>query len=278
MDEAREKSRAVWNEMAPGWERYRDYMERTSGHVAEWIARSSDPREGDTFLDVAGGPGDLAPLLAERVGQSGKVIETDFAPEMVEVARRLIGKLGLTNVENRVLDAEQMDLQDASVDGITCRWGFMLMLDPAAAMKECRRVLERGRHLALSVWGAPERNPWVTVPGMTLVQLGHAPGGDPLGPGGIFSLGDPERLRAKLEGAGFSDISIEEIEVTWTYENFDTAWAFMTELAGPIARLVKELPPDQTEEVRSALENNFEPFKTGSAFSVPGVTLNARAS
>src|SRR5918994_1010841 len=92
-------------------------------------------------------------------------------------------RLGLENVDNRVLDAEQMDLDDDSVDGIICRWGFMLMLRPEMALSECRRVLKDGRRIALSVWAGPERNPWVTVTGMTMVQLGYQPGGDPFDPG-----------------------------------------------------------------------------------------------
>jgi ubiquinone/menaquinone biosynthesis C-methylase UbiE len=63
---------------------------------------------------------------------------------MVEVARRRAEELGLANVEPRVLDAERMDLDDSSVDGIVCRFGYMLMADPAAALAESRRVLREG--------------------------------------------------------------------------------------------------------------------------------------
>ena len=143
-DDAREQSRAVWNDMAGGWDRNREFMWRTTRHVAEWLVDHADPSTGDTLLDLAGGPGSNGFLAAERVGPSGKVIETDFAPDMVEVARRRAEELGLDNVETRVLDAERMDLDDNSVDSIICRWGFMLMLDPQAALNECRRVLNEG--------------------------------------------------------------------------------------------------------------------------------------
>src|SRR5687767_1118712 len=116
--EAHEKSRAVWDDMAPGWERYRDYMWNRTRHVAEWLVDNVGAKEGDTILDLAGGPGENGFLAAERVGPTGKVIETDFAPQMVEVARRRAESLGLENVEARVLDAERMDLPDDSVDGI----------------------------------------------------------------------------------------------------------------------------------------------------------------
>ena len=92
------------------------------------------------------------------------MISTDFAPEMVDVARRYGEAGGLTNVEHRVMDAENMDIDDDSVDGVVCRYGYMLMADPAAALKETRRVLKDGGPLAFAVWAVPERNPWVAVP------------------------------------------------------------------------------------------------------------------
>lgn len=278
VDEAREKSRATWDEMAAGWERKRDFMWTTTRHIAEWLVEHVDAREGDTILDVAGGPGEGGFLAARMVGPAGKVIETDFAPQMVDVARRRAAELSLTNVESRVLDAESMDLPDACVDGVICRWGFMLMLDPHTALAECRRVLKDGRRLALSVWGGPEKNPWVTIIGMTLIQLGHQPGGDPFGPGGMFSMSDPDTVRAMLSKAGFTDVTVEEMPVDWVYESFDEAWDFMTQVAGAIAQVVKSLPPDEVEALRTALEGNVEHYRTDSGLTLPGVTVNAWAS
>lgn len=275
--EAHEKSRAVWDEMAAGWERHRDYMWRTTRHVAEWLVDNVEAREGDTILDLAGGPGDNGLLVAERVGPAGRVIETDFAPEMVEAARRRALELSLDNVETRVLDAEKMDLADDRVDGIICRWGFMLMLDPRAALAECRRVLKEGRRLTFSVWAGPEKNPWVTVMGMTMVQLGHQPGGDPFGPGGMFSMADGKTIRAMVTEAGFDDVTIEEMPVAWSYDSFDDAWNFMTQVAGAIAALVKELPPSEVARLRSALEAAVESFRTEAGLTLPGVTMNVSA-
>jgi SAM-dependent methyltransferase len=276
--EAHEKSKATWDAMAPGWEEYRDYMWKTTRHVAEWLVDNVDAKPGDTILDLAGGPGENGFLAAERVGDDGKVIETDFAPQMVDVAQRRVKDLGLSTVENRVLNAEDMDLADDSVDGIICRWGFMLMQDPASAMAECRRVLKDGRRMTLSVWGGPEKNPWVTVTGMTMVQLGHQPSGDPFGPGGMFSLADHDTLRKMLNTAGFDTVEIEEMPVDWPHASFEAGWHFMTRVAGAIAAAVKEFPPDEVERLRTALMENLEPFRTGDGYSTPGVTINAVVS
>ncbi|MGH2805720.1 MAG: class I SAM-dependent methyltransferase [Actinomycetota bacterium] len=277
--EAHEKSRTTWNEMAPGWDHYQDYIWNTSKHVAGWLVDHADVREGETILDVAGGPGDNGFLAAERVGPSGKVIETDFAPEMVEVARRRAAERGLHQVETRVLDAQQMDLPSSAVDGVICRWAFMLMLDPQTALKECRRVLKDGRTLAFSVWGRPEQNPWVTVSGMTMVQMGYEPGGDPFGPGGMFSMADHDTIRSMVTAAGFQNVEIEEMPVHWTFESFDEAWDFIITVAGAIAVLVKELPEDEVARFRVALQENMKPFiNPDGRIDEPGVTINVVAS
>ncbi len=142
------------------------------------------------MIDIAAGPGDLGFQVAELVGGGGRVMSTDFAPEMVEVARRLGEARGVGNVDHAVLDAERMGLEDDCVDAAVCRWGYMLMADPGAALRETRRILREGGPLAFAVWASPERNPWAALPAATLVQRGHLPPPEPGAPG-IFALADP---------------------------------------------------------------------------------------
>ena len=274
---AHEKSRATWDEMAAGWEHYRDFMWATTGHVAEWLVANLRIKEGDTILDLAGGPGENGFLAARKIGPTGLLIETDFAPEMVEVARRRAKELGLENVDARVLDAQAMDLEDDSVDGIICRWGFMLMQDPQTALVECRRVLRNRRRLTLSVWAGPEQNPWVTVTGMTMMQLGHQPGNDPFGPGGMFSMSSPDTVRTYVTEAGFGSVTVEEMPVDWVFASFDEAWAFTTRVAGALAAIVKQLPDDEVERLRTALKENMSVFHSDAGYTLPGLTLNAVA-
>ena len=121
-------------------------------------ARGDDPRprRGDGRHGV--------PRGGDWIGDDGKLISTDFASGMVEAAKAA-DALGLDNVEHRVLDAERMDLDDSSVDGVLCRFGYMLMADPATALAETRRVLRDGGRLVFASGRTPDENLWAFVPG-----------------------------------------------------------------------------------------------------------------
>jgi ubiquinone/menaquinone biosynthesis C-methylase UbiE len=269
LDAYREQSRETWGEMASGWEDRREWMMDVTGPVNAWIAEKVDAQPGQTILDIASGTGDLGFAVAERVGAEGRVISTDFAPEMVDVARRQGEARGLTNVEHREMDAERMDLEDDSVDGVVCRWGYMLMADPAAALKETRRVLRDGGRLAFSVWRTPDRNPWAAVPGMTLVQRGHMPPPEPGAPG-IFALGEPGRVRELVTGAGFEEPEPEEIAFEFRYGDFDDLWDTLIRIAGPLARVINALPDDERQATREAIKENLSSYRdeTG-AYAAP---------
>ena len=193
-DEWRRTSLETWQRMASGWERRRAEIDGVTAPVREWLLRELAPRPGDTVLELAAGPGDTGFSAAALVGDGGRLISTDFSPEMVEVARRRGTELGLRNVEYRALDAEHLDLEDDSVDGVICRFGYMLMADPDAALAETRRVLRPGGRLVLAVWSSPDENPWVSLVGRVLVGRGHMSPPEPGSPG-IFSLGSEDRLR-----------------------------------------------------------------------------------
>ena len=187
--------------MAPGWERRRSELEKVTRSVSAWMVQALAPQPGDTVLELAAGPGDTGFLAATLLGDEGRLISSDFSSEMVEVARRRASELGLENVEHRVIDAEEIPLDDDSVDGVLCRFGFMLMPDPEAALAETRRVLRPDGRLVLAVWGQAERNPWISIAGRLLAEHGLVPRPQP-GEPGMFVLADEDGLRSLLDGAG----------------------------------------------------------------------------
>jgi ubiquinone/menaquinone biosynthesis C-methylase UbiE len=249
LDEYRKASHESWDRIAASWEREREFLMSATAPVSERLVARLDPKPGDTVLDIAAGTGDTGFVAAERIGEDGTLISTDFAPSMVEVCKRVGEARGIENAKYRVLDAERMDLDESSVDGVVCRWGYMLMADPAAALAETRRVLRDGRRLSFAVWAAPDRNPWAAIPAMTLVERGHIPPPEP-GVPGMFAMGDPDRIRELVTGAGFGVRDIEEIPVSWDYADAGDHWAKTLALAAPIAEAFASLDAAEQERVR----------------------------
>lgn len=196
---------------------------------------------------------------------------------MVEVARRRSAELGLGNVEHRVMDAERLELDSDSVDGVLCRFGYMLMADPAAALSETRRVLRPGGRVALAVWGAPERNPFFAVVAMLLVERGYMPAPGP-GTPSPFSMASAERTRGLLEGVGFNGVRTEEIPVRFRFADIDEYMAITTDTAGPMAMALRGVSQTQREELKAHLVEAFAPFVTEPGYELPGVALAAVAS
>jgi SAM-dependent methyltransferase len=275
-EEYRRTSLENWQTMASGWERMRERLERVTRPVTEWMVEALDPQPGDVVLELAAGPGDTGFVAAARLGGEGRLISSDFSSEMVEVARRRATELGLENVEHRVIDAEEIPLEDDSVDGVLCRFGFMLMPDPERAAAEAHRVLRPGGRLVLAVWSTAERNPWISIGGRILAGLGLSPTPEP-GEPGMFVLADEKRLRGLLEGAAFEVERIDDVPVLLTYDDMDDYVSAARETGGMFARLWSAATDEQRGAIRAGLVEGFAPFAVDGGYALPGVAVVASA-
>lgn len=269
--------RDVGETVASAWERYRERVFESWRPVSEWLIERIDPAPGQVVLELAAGPGETGFLLAERLGSSGRLISTDLADAMVAAARRGAEARGLTNVDFRTVDAQAIDLPEGSVDGVLCRFGLMLVPDPAKAFSEVRRVLRPGATLAYSVFSGPDRNPWLTLLVSAFLEHDHAPAGDPFGPGGPFSLADPDVNRLMLERTGFVDVVVEEVTAQMHYETIDDYWEMQTAIGGPLAALAAALSSDETAAVKATLAARAAPFERSGAYDMPCVALGVAA-
>jgi SAM-dependent methyltransferase len=250
---------AQWRAMAPGWARQRGFVAEQVGHVGNEMVDRLDPRPGETILELAAGIGDTGFAAAARLGPDGRLISSDVAPEMVAAAEARARELGLANVEHRVLDLESLDLPDASVDGALCRWGFMFPADPGVAFSETRRVLRPGGRLVFAVWAEAASNPWGTVIGRALVDMGLVERPDPDAPG-PFRLADPERVRALVLGAGFAELELVDVPVTWRHESLDAYWGVTADLSFAAATALGTLDEAALAELRDRVAASLAPW------------------
>jgi SAM-dependent methyltransferase len=236
-----------------------------------------DPHVGDTVLDLAAGPGDTGFLAARRIGDAGRLLSTDVAPEMVAAARRRGAELDLDNVEYRVVDAAAIDLPRGSVDGVLCRYGVMLVPDCVAAAREMARVLRPGGRTAVAVWAEPDRNDWITAAGRAALALGlvDRPAPDAPGP---FRLADPERLTRLLEDAGMEVAAVEEVEITWRASSLDEWWEVTLDTSRTLSQATASATAAQVEAIRAgAAERLARYVAADGSLAVPGVARVALA-
>jgi SAM-dependent methyltransferase len=276
-DDATAAAKQNWEIAAAGWERQADLVARTARPIGEWMIDHLGPRLGETALELAAGPGDTGFEIARRIAPDGHLISTDLAPAMVAVAQRRVETTGITNVEFREMDAQRIDLPDGSVDIVVHRMGPMLLPDPGASAREVRRVLRGSGRYAAASWGPMDRNPMFPLLGRTFAELGHVPppppGDDATGPGGMASMADPAKVRALLTEAGFSDVTVEEVELPFDYHGFDELWALPSEIAGPIGQIIKGLDDAGRERAKEAIRDAAAAFLDGDVYRFPAVAV-----
>jgi ubiquinone/menaquinone biosynthesis C-methylase UbiE len=275
-EDYREASLGIWEQMAAGWEDDRRSIWQASRVVGEWLVDALDPKPGETVLELAAGVGDTGFAAADRLGPSGRLISTDFSAPMSDAARRRAEELGVSNAQFRTMDAERMDLEDDSVDGALCRWGYMLMADPVAALKETRRVLRPEGRVAFSVWADPDANPWASVPARALIEHTGARPPDPLAPG-IFAMASEERTRELLDAAGLRPLRMEHVEMEWEFDTPDDHWRYVMDLAGALAMVIRTMPEREQAAVRRLTEERLEPLARPPGYRLAGVCLNVLA-
>jgi SAM-dependent methyltransferase len=111
-------------------------------------------RPGETVLDLGSGAGFDAFIAGPRVGASGRVIGVDMTPAMLDRARANTAtykdQTGLTNVEFRLGEIENLPLPDSSVDVVISNCVLNLSPDQGRVWAEIARVLKPGGRVAIS--------------------------------------------------------------------------------------------------------------------------------
>ena len=278
IEEQRDQLLDGWDESAKGWGRQADRTQSVALPVSEWMIAHAQPAPGEQVLELAAGPGDTGFMAAGLIAPGGTLICSDAVSGMLDVARERAEELGVTDVEFKRLQLEWIDLPTASLDVVLCRWGLMLIFDPAAALRECRRVLKPGGRLALAVWDPPEANPWATIIQRVLVELGHvepSPAGGP----GMFALAAPGQLIGLLEDAAFFDVETQSVPIVRRYSSVLDWLGETRDLSRQFSAVWARLSDDERRRLRDAVAAAAaEYIDESGALALPGSSLAASAS
>jgi SAM-dependent methyltransferase len=278
MSDYREESLQRWESVATGWKATRAAFQRTALPVSRWMVEAIHPQPGHRVLELAAGLGDTGLLAAELVAPGGSVIITDGTEAMVAAARERAEEVGATNVELRTMQAEWIDLPTASVDGVLCRFGYMLLVDPEAALRETRRVLRPGGRVALAVWDEEARNPWMQVPRDALVESGLA---EPPPPGtpGPMTLAAPGAVEELLATAGFDEIEVEPVDLTFAAPSLEAWWDHVLQTSPGMGEAARKATPADHYRLRDLVDAGYAPYvRDDGSVQIPARALAAAAT
>jgi len=220
--------------------------------LTDALVEYAQPLKGMNCIDLASGTGEPAISIAERVGPEGSVTAIDLSAELLEIAARRAQNRGLSNIQFRQADAQQLPFEDDEFDLATCRFGVMFFQDAERALRELHRVLRKGTRACFAAWGPFQQPYWQSTMGVVLRHVG----GPLLPPGGQdpFRFATPGSLSSALRAAGFANVEEETRTVPWVWPGEpQDAWEYAQSISAPfrplLERVPKEMWPNINQEV-----------------------------
>ena len=250
--EFRQGQRRDWNSASSGWRAWNELIDSSSRSVSDRMVAMAGIEEGDRVLDVAAGYGEPSLTAARVVGPQGSVVASDISSEMLAFGRERAAAAGLENVEFIESDAASLDLPAESFDAALSRWGIIFDPDGEGAAERVRAFLKSEARMAIASWGPPDRVPFLAVPMMTAMKRLEVPPPPPGTPGPL-SRPTPDAIGGLLEGGGFSDVEVEELEVDFEFDSPQDFTRFVREIAPPVSNLLKPHPEEVQSETWAAI-------------------------
>lgn len=215
-------------------------------------------QSGESALDIGCGCGDTTLSLSDRVGLDGHAVGLDISESMIARAKEraaAVETMGLPCPRFVIGDASSYEFKAANYDLLFSRFGVMFFADPAAAFTNMRRSLRSGGRTAFICWQPMALNDFFMVPTAAALTVLPAPEAPPEGAPGPFAFGDKDRVNSILKDAGFSNISVDSLELDMEVGDGKGVEAAGQQLvrSGPLARMVVDLADDVRERVTDAV-------------------------
>jgi len=257
-----------------GWQRAAEHYPKAFGELTSQAAGplldAVGAGAGTRVLDVATGPGFVAGAAAER---GAVVTGLDFSPAMIGEARRRY-----PSVTFREGDAEALPFDAAQFDAVVMNYGMLHLGRPARAITEARRVLRPDGRYAFTVWGAPDLAIGFGLVVHAIKKYGDPNVGLPEGPP-FFQFSDAAECRRTLDSAGFGDIDVDVLRLTWRLTSADEVFAAIAMGGVRTSAVLRAQTPDAIAQIRDAVRRGVESYWTNDgAFEVPMLSVLASAT
>lgn len=248
LEQIRDQQKESWNKFSPGWKKWDELFMDFLKPVGDEIIRMLHHKKNNMVLDVAAGTGEPGLTIASMLNE-GKVIITDLAEDMLEIARENAVRREIDKIETFVCDVCELPFTDNSFDAISCRFGFMFFPDMLLAAKEMVRVLKPGGKIAVSVWNVPEKNFWITATMGAISKNIELPSPLP-GEPGMFRCAQDGFISGLFQQAGLKNILQKEVAGKLKCKTAGVYWNVMTEVAAPVVAALSKANNIMKEKIK----------------------------
>ena len=245
---------------------------RLPGPASEMMLDLANLGAGSRVLDIAAGTGDQTFMAARRVGPTGYVLATDNSTSMLNLAAEAARNSGLTNVDTRVMDAENIDLDADSFDAVICRMGLMLFSNPVKALVGMHRVVKPTGKVVALVWSTEEKNPCRGLP-LAIVRRFGCNLSEVPGLRLMFALGEPGILEDTFGAGGFHDVAVRAATTRWSFPSTAEAIRAMKDSFLGLQRIMAQLSDADRELAWTEIEQQLRKFEGPNGFDAPGEVL-----
>jgi ubiquinone/menaquinone biosynthesis C-methylase UbiE len=201
-------------------------------------------------------------------------LATDISTSMVNLTAETAREAGVTNIETLVMDADNLDLPEASFSAALCRSALMNFPNPIKTLAGVRRALKPSGKFAVTVFSTPEKNPYHSIPliiASRLANLPFSPSEEP----GMFALSGSGVLEECYTKAGFRDVEIRSVPVERHFSSLTEAIKAMQGSFPRLQALLKKLNESEREIAWKEIEQQLSQFDGLNGFTAPGEWLVA---
>jgi ubiquinone/menaquinone biosynthesis C-methylase UbiE len=223
---------------------------------------------GHRVLDIAAGAGEQSITTAKKVGPSGYVLATDISGNILEYAKQMAQQAGLDNIETKVMDGENLELEDETFDAVISRVGLIYFPDQQKALKEMLRVLKPGGKVAAIVYSTPEKNKFFSVPVSIIRNRAKLPPPLP-GQPGPFSLGATGVIENAFSQAGFKNVKAGLVDSPLSLSSAKECVRFEKESFGALHQMMSSLSDGEKAAVWDEIETELKQFESDNGFTGP---------
>jgi ubiquinone/menaquinone biosynthesis C-methylase UbiE len=265
----KETTREQWQTAAEPWHRWGPTVDEWLGQATEVMLDMAEVGPGARVLDVAAGAGGQTIAAARRVGSTGYVLATDISPNILEFASAAAQEEGLTNVETRVMDGEELEgLEEESFDAVISRVGLIYFPDQQRALTGMLRALKPGGKIAAMVYSTPENNKFFSIPVSIIRRRAQLPPPLP-GQPGPFSLGGEGVLEETYRQAGFREVRTQIVPSPLRLSSAAECVRFERESFGALHQMLSGLPESERGAVWEEIEEELRQFEGADGFEGP---------